>query len=156
MVSSTSPPTRNMSNVNANHTWTPQGINVSMNVSKTCYHGFAIHCLLLILLNNFVALQGTKVLEDREIRFSLHLITDNAPQERTFESVYKYTGRRSAPEWMDVERGNGFGFHDFVKGAQIKQTSSRHCAIFRQTSLLPRIRHCGEEQGIHTTRGNLM
>jgi len=48
-------------------------------------------------------LRGTKVLEDRVIRSRFCYITEGAPQRQAYQSILKYTGANSAPEWMDIE-----------------------------------------------------
>jgi hypothetical protein len=95
---------------------------------------------------NLIALQGERVLEDREVRQPFVYVTEGAPQRQAVQSVIKYTGTLSIPEWMDIEQGSVFDFSSFARGTQVKQTSSRHCAIFRQISLLLRIRHSMEPQ----------
>ena len=145
-----------MSSVYINHTWIPQGRNVSLTTSKACCCGFVIHCHLLILYGNFITLQGTKVLADREVRFLLCYITEGAPQRQALSSVFKYTGTHGAPQWMDTERGSVFSFNDFVRGTKIKQTSLRHCVIYRQTCPLLRIRQTATAEARCTTRENLM
>lgn len=85
-----------------------QGINVSLNISRQSSRGFVIHPLLLILLDNLIASQGTKVLEDREERSSFFCVTDGAPQRQVVVPVIKYTGALSSPKWADIERGSVF------------------------------------------------
>jgi len=53
---------------------------------------------------NFIALQGTKVLEDREVRLAHCTVTGkDAPPKHPFSAITKYTGALAAPEWKDVE-----------------------------------------------------
>ena len=59
---------------------------------------------------NFIALQGTKVLEDREIRHSFFLSSEDGPPQHASPGIDKYTGALDAPEWKDVEQGKVFGF----------------------------------------------
>ena len=87
-----------------------------MTVLKTCYCGFVFRHHLLVLSNNFITLQGTKVLEDREVRFNLCYTTEGTPQRQALSAVFKYTGARSTPEWIDIERGSVFRFSDFFGG----------------------------------------
>lgn len=42
-------------------------------------------------------------------------MTEGLPERQAFQSVIKYTGACSAPEWMDIEQGSVFGFNDFCK-----------------------------------------
>ena len=49
--------------------------------------------------------QGTKVLEDREVRHSFCYVTEGTPRQQASQQVSKYTGASSSPEWMDVEPG---------------------------------------------------
>jgi hypothetical protein len=102
---------------------------MSLTISKPCCHGFVVHPLLLVLLDNLIPSQGTKVLEDRELRSSFRYVTYDVPQRRAYRPVFRYTGTRSAPEWMDTERGSVFSFDDFVRGTQVRQTNSGYCAI---------------------------
>jgi hypothetical protein len=135
----------------------PQGINISLNISKPCYHGFAIHPLLSVLLNNLIALQGTRVLEDREIRRPLIYVTGGAPQRQVVSSVIKYTGTLSIPQWMDIEQGSVLGFQHLCEGhSRQEQTSSRYCAMFGQTSLLLRIKQGKESQAGRTISGPMI
>ena len=50
-------------------------------------------------------LQGTKVLEDREIRLSRTMVAESAPPKRSSSKITKYTGESTAPEWKDDEPG---------------------------------------------------
>ena len=128
-----------MSCVSISHGWIPRETSGSPAVSKLCYRGFVIHPLLSILLDNFITLQGTKVLEDHEVRRNFSYITEGAPQLQAFQSVVKYTGEQSAPRWMDIEKGNVFGFSDnFVRSLkssrQVRDAvqctgRSLHCSI---------------------------
>ena len=88
----------------------------TLTISKPCYHGFAIHLLLSILLNNLIALQGTRVLEDREIRQPLIYVTRGAPQRQVVSPVIKYTGTLRAPQWMDIEQGSVLSFQHLCEG----------------------------------------
>ena len=55
-------------------------------------------------------IQGTRVLEDREIRFSFRILAEDAPPQHGFSGITKYTGSLAAPEWEDVEPGKVFSF----------------------------------------------
>ena len=52
-----------------------------------------------------VALQGTKVLEDREIRLARSVVTEGSPPTHSYAEITKYTGDLAAPEWKDIEPG---------------------------------------------------
>ena len=68
---------------------------------------------------NPVALQGTKVLEDHEIRHKFCWPSEGAPLQHVSSTVAKYTGSLAAPEWEDVEQGKLFRFSSYlVQGAQ--------------------------------------
>ena len=95
---------------------------------------------LSILLNEFVVLQGTKVLEDREVRRVFCNTTEGVLDKQAFQSVVKYTGANNNPQWMDIEQGSVSGFSDLVSGTKVKQKSSRRCAVYKQISLLLRIK----------------
>ena len=109
-----------MSSVNKRHTWTLQGINISPAILRPYYRGFVVRPPLLIHLDNFTISQGTEILGDREVRSSFLSVTDGAPQRQVVQSIIKYTGTLSIPEWMDIERGSVLIFSDFAKGTQVK------------------------------------
>ena len=115
-TTSTIPPIQNTSGADTSRIWIPQEINVSLTVSKACYCGFVIYRYLLAVLDVFITLQGTKVRENREVRFHLSYITEGAPQRQALSSVLKYTGAHSSPEWMDIEPGSMPSFNDFTRG----------------------------------------
>ena len=96
-----------------------QEINVSAAISPPCYHEFGI-CPFCCFSDDLIALQGTKVLEDREVRKPFITVANDAPQRLTFQRVIKYTGTRRSPEWMDLEQGSAFAFNRFVKGTHGK------------------------------------
>ena len=90
---------------------------------------------------NPVALQGTKVLEDREIRRSLSWASEGVPPQYLSLGVVKYTGSLATPKWEDVEQGRVFSFSCYlVKSAQSQKTSSKRCATSRPTSPPLRVR----------------
>ena len=67
---------------------------------------------------NYIALQGTKVLEDREIRLNFHWVTEGIPPQHISAGITKYIGALATPEWKDVEPGRVFTFPWYpVKGA---------------------------------------
>ena len=63
---------------------------------------------------NPVALQGTKVLEDREIRHGFCCTSKGAPRKYVSTEIVKYTGALAAPEWGDIEEGRPFGFSCYL------------------------------------------
>ena len=65
-----------------------------------------IWCLGLDL----IALQGTKVLEDQEIRHGFSKTTEGDPPQYVSPGITKYTGALAAPKWADVEPGRVFSF----------------------------------------------
>jgi len=84
---------------------------------------------------NSIALQGTKILENREIQHRRSAVTEDAPRKHALTRIIKYTGALASPEWEDVEPGRVFGFPCyFVKSAQSQKTSSKHCVVSRPTS----------------------
>ena len=93
-----------------------------MAVSKACYCGFVIHRFLLVLLDNAITLQGTNVLEDREVRVPFSSVAEGAPKREVSQQIFKYTGTCSAPRWMDLEQGSAFSSVDLVIGLR----STRH------------------------------
>ena len=112
--------------------------------------------LLLVPLHDpaTLHLQGTKVLEDRELRAGYVQVTEGPPLEPTRIRVMKYTGMGSAPEWMDIEPGNTFSSDNVVRGTQAEQTSLRHCVMYGQISLLRRIRRSVDPQARCPRHGN--
>jgi len=60
--------------------------------------------------SNSIALQGTKILENREIRHRRSATTADTPRKRTFTRIVKYTGSSASPEWEDVEPGRVLSF----------------------------------------------
>ena len=59
---------------------------------------------------DLIALQGTKVLEDREIRHSFCITARGEPPQHASPRISKYTGDLTAPKWEDVEPGRVFIF----------------------------------------------
>ena len=51
------------------------------------------------------ALQGTKILEDQEIRLVRTITAVGTPPHHVPEDITKYTGTLVAPGWKDVEPG---------------------------------------------------
>lgn len=47
--------------------------------------------------------QGTKVLESREIRTSLHMVRAGAPPKDAMAEIIKYDGNKKQPRWKDLQ-----------------------------------------------------
>jgi len=101
--------------------------------------------LLIMLLVNFIILQGTKVLEDQELQQPFVFVTEGTPRGSVSSEVVKYTGMCSALKWMDIEPGRVFSFNNLVRDTQVKQTSLRHCALYRR---MFRLRHIQQSVGL--------
>ena len=151
-TSSTSPPTQNTSGVNTSHTLMSQGKDVSPAVSRACYCGFVIRRRSLTLLDNFIALQGTKVLEDREVRFLLCYISEGAPQREASSSVFKYTGALSTPQWMDTELGSVFVSITLLGGSSRAEKFETLCDIQADISTAPYETKRGNSGTVYYTR----
>lgn len=134
---STNPQIQNTSSVKKRHTWILREIDASLVTLQPCYCGFVIRSRLLNFLDDYIALQGTKVLEDREVRASFRRVAEDSPERQLYTSIVKYSGTRTAPEWMDIEPGIMFVFNYITMSTQVKQTSSRHCAKYGQISPPP-------------------
>ena len=149
----TSPPTQNMSNVNTSCTLIPRVVSWSLIVSLPCYRRSVNHPVRSTLLDDFTVLQGTRVLKDREVRHNLCYVTEGAPRKQALHSILKYTGTSETPGWTDTEPGSVFSFNGPMRGTQVKQTSSRRCAIYKRTSPLLRVRQCAKRMARCATRG---
>ena len=55
---------------------------------------------------DLIALQGTKVLEDREIRHSFYRTAEDEPPQHASPRISKYTGDLATPKWEDIEPGS--------------------------------------------------
>ena len=66
-------------------------------------------------------MQGTKVLEDREIRHSFCSVSEGTPPQQVLHTIAKYTGSLVAPEWEDVEKGRLFDFLIPCENAQSQE-----------------------------------
>ena len=66
----------------------------------------SIWCFKLIS----IVLQGTRILEEREIRCELCMVDEDAPPQHTNSRFVKYTGDLASPVWEDAEPGRVFGF----------------------------------------------
>ena len=68
---------------------------------------------------NYIVLQGTKVLGDREVRADFTLTERDRPPPRVSAPITKYTGTAISPEWTDDEPGRVFAFPShLVESAQ--------------------------------------
>lgn len=64
-------------------------------------------------------MQGTKVLEDREVRHRFRVSTEGAPPQDVSTEITKYTGALASPEWEDIEPGRVFSLPWYlVKNSQ--------------------------------------
>ena len=55
---------------------------------------------------DFTALQGNRILKDREIRRRFSAPAEGAPPQSCAAEIVKYTGTLATPEWVDVEPGS--------------------------------------------------
>ena len=106
----TAPPIQSTSGVRISRLLIPRDRNVSQTISLPCYHGFVVPNLHLAFELNSIALQGTKVLENREIRQTFYRTSEDTPLQHVSPKVVKYTGALVAPEWEDIEPGIVFNF----------------------------------------------
>ena len=67
---------------------------------------------------NSIDPQGTKILEDREIRHGFCWTSEDTPPQEASPRIVKYTGSLVSPEWEDVEKGTAFPSRDFEISAQ--------------------------------------
>jgi len=63
-----------------------------------------------------VKIQGTKVLESREIRKPMHVLGEDAPEDHISARIVKYDGNIKEPQWMDVDEGR---VHDHVRDTML-------------------------------------
>jgi len=61
--------------------------------------------LTLLTDTDVITIQGTKVLESREIRTMLQAVREGAPARDVLARVIKYDGNRQRPQWRDMEQG---------------------------------------------------
>ena len=75
-----------------------------------CYVDSGSSCITSIWLFglDLIPLQGTKILEDREVRHSFCVSAKGAPPQHGTARIIKYTGALASPEWKDVEPGSVF------------------------------------------------
>ena len=77
-------------------------------ILRPCCHGYVNHIIDFACRIDFLCSQGTKVLEDREIRLDLFLTSEDAPPQSTSDEIVKYTGTLVSPKWKDVTKGAVF------------------------------------------------
>jgi len=58
----------------------------------------------LYLHADAVGFQGTKVLEDREIRTTMYVVREGAPARDILARIVKYDGNLKEPRWTDLEQ----------------------------------------------------
>ena len=98
-----------MSGVSIGRMLTLWGRSTFAEVLERCYCGCVNHIIDLACRTGFHRLQGTKVLEDREIRHRFCTVSEDAPPQRISHMISKYTGKALvSPEWRDVEEGAVF------------------------------------------------
>jgi len=88
---------------------------------------------------DLTVLQGTKVIEDHEIRHSFNVTAQGSPPRRGQAIISKYTGALFAPEWEDIELGRVISFPwDLVKSAQSpKGKFKKLCHVKADISSVP-------------------
>jgi len=86
-----------------------------------------------------IALQGTRILEEREIRCELCMVAEDAPPQHTNSRFVKYTGDLALPVWEDAEPGRVFSFPWYlVKNAQSqKDKFETLCRVMADISSAP-------------------
>ena len=92
---------------------------------------------------DLISLQGTKVIEDHEIRHSFHVTAEGSPPLSGYADISKYTGDLSAPEWEDVEPGrvSGFPWHLVKSAHSPKDRFETLCHVEVDISNLPYTSH---------------
>ena len=126
-----------MLDVNIRCTWIAQGISVSLTISGPCYRGFVIHLALILSDKSLLPSQGTRVLEDQEIRLRFCRVTADAPEQQVSSSILKYTGTGRAPEWEDIEQGSVFSFNDFAEHSSQADKFEKLCSVRADISTAP-------------------
>ena len=120
------------------------------------FHGHATtglsFALLLVLPDDFISLQGTRVLEDREVRSSYCYITEGAPRLQASQSVIKYTGTDNAPEWMDSEQGQCIRFNTFARDLSQADNFETLCSIQADLRTAPCQKKLGKKGRMCYTR----
>ena len=96
---------QSMSGVNISRLLTLWVRSVFPTILRPCCRGYVNHTIDLICRIGVHRLQGTKVLEDREIRHHLCFISEGASPQKASPRIVKYTGSLVSPEWEDIENG---------------------------------------------------
>ena len=94
-----------MSGVNTNRSSTLWGRSWSLAILRSCCRRYVNNVIDFACPIGFHRLQGTKVLEDREIRLPLFYAPECASPQKASLRIVKYTGSLVSPEWVDVEEG---------------------------------------------------
>ena len=97
-------------------------------------------------------MQGTKVLEDREVRHSLCYATEDAPRRQASQSILRYTGTQGVPGWTDKEQGSVFGFDNCARSSGQTDKFKTLCNIQADVSSAPYQRKRGRGGAICYTR----
>lgn len=71
-------------------------------LSKVCRRIAPVRFTLLTGI--CVAIQGTKVLENREIRTTMYVVREGAPAKDVLARIVKYDGNLKEPRWIDIEQ----------------------------------------------------
>ena len=88
---------------------------------------------------DLTVLQGTKVLEDYEIRHTFWVTAQGNPPQHASPEISKYTGALLTPKWEDVEPGRVFTFPwHLVKSTQgPKDKFEKLCRVEADISSVP-------------------
>ena len=105
ITSSTIPGIQSTSGVNTNRSSTLRGRSLSLAVLCSCCRGYVNHVIDFACPIGFHRSQGTKVLEDREIRYRRCILSEDAPPQSVSSEIIRYSGTLVYPEWDDVEKG---------------------------------------------------
>jgi len=131
-------------------------ISVFLTTLRLCYRGFVMPNLYLAFEFNSTCLQGTKVLEDREIRLRFCSVSEDAPPQHISLRIVKYTGTLVSPQWEDVEPGRVFTLpRYFVQALRHQKPSSKRYAMSRLTSPPRRVRQNSTRMGKRATGGTI-
>jgi len=117
----------------------PWGKDAFLVVFIPCCLGFVTHNLYLAVRTGPHTLQGTNIVEDREIRQRYCSVTEGVPRQHDTARITKYTGALASPEWEDSEPGRVFGLSWYlVKSAQSqKDRFETLCCVMADLSSAP-------------------
>ncbi|KAF9650933.1 hypothetical protein BDM02DRAFT_3127282 [Thelephora ganbajun] len=76
-----------------------------MNMLSKVWNQVVLIRLTLLTDTDTMAIQGTKVLESREIRTRMYVVREGPPAREALAQIIKYDGGRREPQWMVIERG---------------------------------------------------